>query len=238
MSASRPESVLIVTPCSASKRHRATDEPSFEDLVDKDRRAAAFERLANLALPACEMYAGQHHRAVLKAVDRLRSGWPATRIDIVVVSAGYGIIDEHEFIVPYNATFAGLPSAVAIARTERLRIRSALRQRLADYEVGVFLLSERYLDVLEPPFEAAPQELYFAPPGLRLLGKGVLHIPAGVEESGALAVAPRMVRAALFQRFVDLALREAWSETLELALDQRRFVEPRERPVQLSLSIS
>lgn len=238
MFAEHPESVLVVTPCSASKRHRVTDVASFEDLADADRRAVALDRLANLGLPAREMYVGQHHRAVLGAVDRLRRAWPTARIDVAIVSAGYGLIDEREFVVPYNATFAGLAMPVAMERARRLGIRSALKHRLADFEVGVFLLSERYLAVLEPPFEGAPQELYFAPPGRRLAGKGVLHIAAGSRESRALGVAPRMVKAALFQRFVVAALGRGWAEALQMAQEGEQLASRIERPMQLSLAAS
>jgi len=236
--ASRPRSLLVVTPCSARKRYRLPDEPLFEDLVNAQRRSEAFGRFGDLALAAREMYTGQHHRFVLRTVDQLRHAWSGTPIDIVIVSAGFGLVEEHERIIPYSATFAGLPPPVAMERAQRLQIGPVLGRRLADYEAAVLLLSGTYLAVLEPPLRAAGLEVYFAPPAFQLAGDGVLHIRAGVTESRALGVAPRAVRAALFERFVKVALADGWSAALESARSPSRLVAPLERPIQLALCTS
>jgi hypothetical protein len=200
--------LLVITPCAASKWPRVQDPPTYEDLVVPERRAAAWSRLEQYARPARDLYTGRHHLAVLRVVDRLRTSWPYARCDIVIISAGYGVLHENDPVIPYDATFEGLPAAVAHVRAETLGIRRRLMERLARYDLAVFLLSKAYLEPLTPPLAGAPQELYFAASMFALHGEGVLQVPAGVPEARALKVSPRMVKAALLERFVEAAVTE------------------------------
>lgn len=215
MSARRPESIVVVTTCSARKRCQLPDAPGFDELADDQRRASAFRRFAHLAMPARDLYTGQHHQSVMRTVERLRQAWPSTRVEVIVVSAGYGVIDESDLIIPYDASFAGLAPTIARERARRLGIRQRLQSRLGDHEAALLLLSEVYLSVLDPPLMQARCEIYFASPMVGLAGAGVVHVPAGRDEARRLGIAPRMVRASLFERFVEAATVRGWEPALE-----------------------
>ena len=233
MSASHPESVVVVTPCSARKFYQPADAPGFRDLTNAGPRRAALARLSHLALPAREMYTGQHHRAVLRAVDRLRHTWPLMRVDLVIISAGYGVLSERDMIIPYDATFAGLGSGVARERAQQLGIRSGLETVLAQHEVGVILLSEAYLSIIDPPLRRAQSEMYFASPVVSVAGPAVVHVSAGRDEARRLRIAPRMVRAALFERFVEAATTRGWWPAMESMLRRKVDIPT---PGQLAIS--
>lgn len=236
MSARRPKSIVVVTTCSARKRCQLPDAPGFEELADDQRRASAFRRFAHLAMPARDMYTGQHHQSVMRTVERLRQAWPWTRVEVVVVSAGYGVIDESDLIIPYDATFAGLAPTIARERARRLGIRQRLQSRLGDHEAALLLLSEVYLSVLDPPLMQARSEVYFAAPSQHLAGQGIVHIPAGLEQSRTLGVAPRMVRAALFERFVEVTLEIGWLRAVEMAYRPGELVYWPTSPAPLAFS--
>jgi hypothetical protein len=225
--------VLVVSDCSARKRLRPPDAPSFEELMDPARRPAALERMAPLALPASQMYTGAHHVSVMRSLSRLRAAWPARRIDLAIVSAGYGVLDEHQLIVPYEASFSGLPRVLAVYLAQRLAIAEQLRRRLANYEVCVVLLGGTYLTLAGPPLRADRQDVYFAAADVPL--DSVVHVRAGVLQAKAMGVAPRMARAALFSRFVDVAAEFGWTAAVGVAAAGELSVG---RPRQFTLELA
>ena len=229
MSAKCSESVLVVSPCSAKKRFPNGPCATFEELADETGRRSAFERLDEFRLPATEMYTGQHHRSVLRSMNTMRSSLPASQIDLAIISAGFGLIDENDDIVPYEATFSHLTREAALARARQLGIREHLIARCKRYEWVFVLLSEAYLTPLEAPFEAGMNEVYFAPME-PYLGDGAIKVPAGRNEADALSVAPRMVRAAQFERFVSFVSRcgfqAAIDEVSVLVTEARTSAEP------------
>ena len=210
--ASNVPRLLVVSSCSAIKRYQPPRLPGIDDLADPQRRAKVEERLARYALPAREQYSGRQHRAVVRSVDRLRAA--GATVDLVIVSAGYGIVDEHQSIVPYDARFAGLSKTVSLRRARQLGTNAALRTRLPAYDVALFLLSDAYLSAIEAPFAAAPLELYLASSHCTLHGTGVVHIPVGVEAARRLGDASRTAKGTLFSRFTDAILTRGWPRAL------------------------
>jgi hypothetical protein len=207
--------LLVVSSCSARKRAHLPEPPGFDDLADPVRRAELHLRYAHLLLPAREQYVGRHHLAVGAAVARLRGMLATTRVTWTILSAGYGVLDADDEIIPYDASFAGLRPSEALARAERLGMRAALTQRLRAHEVALILLSATYLGPLDPPLLAAGLELYFAPAEYaRLAAAGVLYTAAGISEARLLGVAPREVKATLLSAFANLVEWEGWGAAL------------------------
>ncbi len=204
-------SLLVVTPCSASKRIRVHRPPKYEDLVDRERRHTLLEKHAAVALPAAQLYNGQHHRIVMEAVRRLRKGWPQARVGVALLSAGFGVVAEDDVIVPYDATFVGLPAAEIVQRGRALGIRPALSRLLAGYEAAVFLLGREYLAAIEAPIGSATIELYLTARAVRLIGPRVVCLTASAAEARLLGVAPRVAKAGMFAHLVDVALTVGWS---------------------------
>ena len=217
--AGKPSSVLVISNCSAAKARRSPELPNFEALSDPYSRASWFTRLSASGLAARDMYTGQHHKSVIRSLDRWRLAWSDTRIDCVIVSAGLGVVEEHETIIPYESTFAGLPGTVAIDRAIQLDISMCLSRRLKAYDAAVFLLSAAYLAVLDPPLDLAGEEVYFAPDSYPVFGPRAIFIAAGRRTAYQLGVAPRLARAELFNRFVNAVTASSWSGAIAEAVN-------------------
>jgi hypothetical protein len=159
------------------------------------------------------MYTGRHHASVAADVDRLRAEFPSSRVDLTVISAGYGVLREDDVIVPYDATFVGLPKAEVVRRARDLRIREVLSRRLQSYASGVFLLSRVYLQAIEGVIGAAPQEIYLSSVPVSLQ-EGIVVVQAGQRQAKALGVSPRLVIAAIFRKFIDQILDSGWEVTV------------------------
>lgn len=168
--------VLVVSACSARKLK--TDTPVF----------------------ARDLYLGAAHRLVVNAVAKLRT-CPDTQVDLAIVSAGYGLLDEYDLVLPYDASFRGGRKA-ARETAQRLRIREQLTDRLSGhYSLALFVLGRVYLDALAPPFNCA-REIYFSARKV-WASPSVTHVRAGQVEAQALKVSARIVGAMLFDQFAS-----------------------------------
>lgn len=210
----RTPSLLVVTPCSSHKRPDTDERATAEELETEEGKRAAFRRLARWGYRSQDLYCGRHHLSVLRSLRCLREGIPDGDFGLSIISAGYGALSGSEWIVPYDVTFAGMSRRDAKARAERLGICQQLAERARGYQVALFLLGRDYLEVINAPLGASPIEVYFAPTGAELAGAGVVHVPAGKEQAHRLRTNTRMVKAELFSRFVDLALRDGWGVAL------------------------
>lgn len=214
MFSDRIRSILVVTPCSARKAYRPVDPPTFEDLASPERRANAWERLALQQLPACAMYTGQHHRLVVQTVDRLRRELPDHRIDLAIISAGHGVLGEHDQIIPYEATFAGLSRTEIIRRAGQLALRPILIERLAHYDLGLFLLGRGYLAALDVPLPIGVWQVYVGAVRLLESNSRYLSVRVGRPEARRFGVSPRLAQATWFARFADLVIHDGWNRAL------------------------
>jgi len=179
--------VLVVSACSKLKAKEG-DAPTGSGLM------AARDR-----------YAGRAHVRVRDALDAMRAARPGDSVDWVIVSAGYGVVSEDDFIPDYDATFAGVSPQVAKERGRELGISTALRERLAQYDAGLFVLPLTYLSAAEAPFQLPTTQLYFASPAFAPESGRSTVVPCGIHHARALGVAAREVAAARFAAFASEA---------------------------------
>jgi hypothetical protein len=132
------------------------------------------------------MYTGLQHRWVMQGITRLRGASGPKIVDVKIVSAGYGLLDEKDRIAPYNVTFKEMPRDQVRAWARHLRIAANVRKAIRGYHFVVFLLGADYLETLGPPVRAGRGQrlIFFAPPTAvdRLAGDGVVVLPAGRAE--------------------------------------------------------
>jgi hypothetical protein len=153
------------------------------DFRDRDRLVRREAELRGYRAPAGAMYQGRQHLAVVDGVRLLRDR--GVKTDLLVISAGYGVIPEDREIVPYNVTFSAMGPEQIGAWARFLDIPAALRRAVAPYPRVVFLLGERYLSAVEPPINARTGQrlFFFARPGEDRLGQNrVHHVPAGTAQ--------------------------------------------------------
>ena len=90
----------VVIPCS---KWKVTSEATASRHDLDERRAHTHERLAALAQPARDLYTGRAYLRALSAMDRFAKRRPDLPITLHISSAGYGIVDAQELLVPYEA---------------------------------------------------------------------------------------------------------------------------------------
>jgi hypothetical protein len=178
--------ILVVSAC--SKRKRADHElPLFGGTPD---------------LPARDRYAGRAHLRVRDAIDRWRQARPSDLVAWSIVSAGFGLVDEHGGVPDYDATFAGMSPAAATDRGRELGIPEALLSRLPNFDSALLVLPVTYLNAAGAPFDVSAHLVYFAAPRFREVAGDATVVPCGIEDAKLLGVAPREIAAVRFEQFV------------------------------------
>src|SRR5271157_6098066 len=104
--------VLVVTTCTDKKAVEHEKQLTLEDFRKGKEHVTQQERfLSHLMRPAREMYQGQQHIRLMRAIRECASTPPSTiSVDLRIISAGYGLILGDRTIAPYEATFKGMRS--------------------------------------------------------------------------------------------------------------------------------
>jgi hypothetical protein len=144
---------LVITSCTAEKRGDGPDPASADELADPERRRQAEARLAAFACPAEEMYTGTHHRLVVQGVHAVWQRWGRAVLDLSILSAGYGLVDAREKIVPYDVSFDEFDEKGVADWVDGLRIRERAAALLREYELVFYLLNRRHLAALGLPLD-------------------------------------------------------------------------------------
>ncbi|MGO8751897.1 MAG: hypothetical protein ACLQNE_38635 [Thermoguttaceae bacterium] len=149
--------------------------------------------LAGWALPASRLYTGWQHRYMMNGVDALRHKFGFATCSVKIISAGYGLVDEEQSLVPYDATFQGKPSKWIHDRAQCLGIPTALRKALHGFDAVLFLLGKEYLLATHPPVPpSTKQRLVFLTSNCQMrFHSSSIIVPAGRDQTrfGAGAVA-------------------------------------------------
>jgi hypothetical protein len=142
--------IVIVSSCtgrksvSHPKQLRLTDFRKGTNYVNK--RSCD---LKNLIRPAQELYTGQQHSRLMSGIAAMRTHpqGSANRLDLYILSAGYGLVSAEQKLAPYEATFQGMGRAELRKWADILGVPQAFREALAaPYDLGLILLGEDYLD--------------------------------------------------------------------------------------------
>ncbi len=136
--------ILIVTSCTGQKRVSSPDGLTCDDFAQGSKHVKEREKTLKALLTTAEdLYSGQQHVRLMRAVEALRGDLD---IDLHIVSAGYGLIDGQRKIAPYECTFTGRGKVDLKAWALQLGIPRAFRKLLAQpYDLGLLLLGDDYL---------------------------------------------------------------------------------------------
>ncbi|MEB3160927.1 MAG: hypothetical protein VKL20_05660, partial [Synechocystis sp.] len=165
--------LLVVTSCTGEKRVKSEKSLIWEDFQDLDRLQARETDLQALAMPAATLYTGAQHLHVMAGVNLLRETFGTNYVDVKILSAGYGLIDEYREVVPYEVTFNDLKLAELDRWSKTLNIREDFEKAIAEYDLIFVLLGERYLRALALPVVTKKEQtlIFFAS------GKSERYIP-------------------------------------------------------------
>ena len=101
--------VLVITSCTSRKRDCET--------------------------PAAEMYTGAQYTLLMEGLEQVWGVYGKRAIDLAIVSAKYGLLSEHDVIVPYNVTFQGLKKKEILARSDRLQLHERTKALIERYDL-------------------------------------------------------------------------------------------------------
>lgn len=145
--------ILVITSCTSLKKYKTVNQLQPEDFLSTERLAARSAELKSYGTSATDMYTGQQHLHLKAGLEQLRTCYKEPVIDLHIISAGYGLLNESDIIFPYNATFKGLKSKELLARSNSLQLHERVETLITDYDLVLFLLGAEYVRALQLPFE-------------------------------------------------------------------------------------
>jgi hypothetical protein len=159
-----PGKILVVSSCTKDKlfprgfpdRLQLLPEQLWDE-QDDDPANRDFGELECYRSPAVQLYRGRQHQLMMQGVDLLRKVFGPDVVDVKIISAGFGLVDEDQLLPPYNATFADRSAATIQAVARRLGIPQKMSELVrGPYDCAFFLLGESYLLSLGLPFSSTP----------------------------------------------------------------------------------
>lgn len=139
--------VLVVTSCTGQKKHSPENQLTLEDFKNNEHLSDKTMDLSAYKATAAKMYTGRQHTALMKGIEEYRK--TKNDIDLAILSAGYGVLREHDEIVPYNVTFNSMNSAFIKQWSQKQRMSQQMDQLISDYDLIFFLLGDSYLKVID-----------------------------------------------------------------------------------------
>ncbi|NIM97172.1 MAG: queuine/archaeosine tRNA-ribosyltransferase, partial [candidate division Zixibacteria bacterium] len=182
--------ILIITSCTAEKRYKPKKQLTQTDFLLRGTEAflRREEELSAYQLPARKMYTGQQHVRLIRGLELMRKACPEATIELKIVSAGYGLLDEESAIVPYELTFQNMRSRELREWADFLQLPKKILSKFSDYDLTFVLLGEEYLKALAFP-ETLDHKgvLVFltSKGGLRYLPSGSNILPITLDKSDA-----------------------------------------------------
>jgi len=140
--------IRVVTSCTGKKVANASNPLVMSDFeLSKEQFKMRELGLSSHKTTAGKMYSGRQHQFLMQAVEKLRAEGSGLEIEVWILSAAYGVINENEEIAPYDVTFTDMSKKVLRQWAIRRSIpdqMAALVQRPADFQM--ILLGSKYLD--------------------------------------------------------------------------------------------
>ena len=158
--------ILIITSCTGEKKYKPKNQLMLSDFRNGPENVRLREaELKEYLLPAGEMYTGQQHLRLMRGVQGFRERKGAKgKIDLWILSAGYGLIPEDRNIAPYESTFQGMKAKEVRNLADMLNVPTDFRNLVSrSYDLELILLGESYLKVCnldKLPFFGGPTLLF------------------------------------------------------------------------------
>jgi hypothetical protein len=138
--------IKIITSCTGEKAVSSNSQLTQTDFQVGASHVSKLEQASiELLLSAGKMYTGQQHLRLMHGLEAIRED-PELSIELSILSAGYGLIDENRLIMPYEVTFAGMHKKEIKEWANYLLIPQQVRNSLQEpYDLGIILLGDNYL---------------------------------------------------------------------------------------------
>jgi len=162
---------LIITSCTGEKVVGSDRQLTREDFALGPQHVAKREKeLKDLLRTAGEIYSGEQHLRLMRGVNAFRkTGSGKRKVEVHVLSAGYGMIPEDHVVAPYEITFATMKSKELREWADFLHVPEDFRKTVAaPYDFGMILLGDNYLTAC-----ALDASVNFGGPTLLFCGTGM-----------------------------------------------------------------
>ena len=138
--------ILVFASCSKRKSISYPTEPRCKDIVMKEMKDSFVYRFPEKRT-ARNLYRGSLNISVNSAVTQLRDFFD---VGYYIVSAGFGIVEENEFVPPYNCSFLQMNNEDLIERAKALRIPEDFQEIVEKEKPDLIYLalSKTYLTAL------------------------------------------------------------------------------------------
>lgn len=131
---------------------------AIDDFWDKEKLKKRTLELAEYSTTAGEMYTGQQHLKLMEGIRYLRSNFGDDSVSVKILSAGYGLLDESEQIVPYELTFNSMRASQIDNWANFLGVKHAVEEAIKGYKIVFFLLGNSYIRALKLPVEKSENQ--------------------------------------------------------------------------------
>jgi hypothetical protein len=169
------------------------------------------KQLSEFMAPAGEMYTGMQHIQLMEGVRTLCKTLEKPVIDVVIISAGYGLISEDHVIAPYEVTFNTMKGHEIDAWAKRLKIHQSLEKAISDYDLIFVLLGEKYLRAISLPLTLYEEQAWiFLAPGscsnlIQTLNPQAFVLPLSNAEAKKYGFGSVGLKGFLFKQFALVA---------------------------------
>ncbi len=181
----RANKVLVITNCTSEKNVDmegvlktldavGLNMPSFDVELEKRYR----EVLRGFVRPARDLYGGSF-RAVKNLVDALRAS--GKQVDLYIVSARYGLINEVDEVVPYEASLKGKPKDWIRGWFMKLNVEGKLMQIINSnkYDLIIMALPKEYAYAIESVLNSLVNNTINNINAILIVPKGVVKAVSG-----------------------------------------------------------
>lgn len=159
--------ILIITSCTGEKKVKPANQLTLEDFRQGARHVKSREKeLKEYVMRAGDLYTGEQHVRLMRGVQEYREN--GGKCQVMILSAGYGLIPEDRLIAPYECTFSTMKAKELREWAQQLKAHEGIRTVVAAaYDIGLILLGDNYLKacMLDAGVKLGGQTLLFAGTG-------------------------------------------------------------------------
>lgn len=165
--------ILILTSCTGEKAVKHPDQLTLDDFRSGSAHVARREKgIADSCRTAGKIYTGEQHLRLMRGVARFREtggGKGKNEVNLHILSAGYGVIQESRVVAPYETTFATMKTKELRDWADTLKVPEDFRKTVGwNYDLGLILLGASYLQAC-----AVDDGIEFGGPTLLFCGRGM-----------------------------------------------------------------
>jgi len=139
--------LLIIGSCTKDKDYNGTRNRPLGLVVPTDYpdfdNTSIMSVLTTYCKNAGDLYRGKAHIKIKEAVDQLKR--KGVNVDYCIISAGYGLIELNQEIIPYDITFQGKRPTTIISASNALQIPQNVQEKISSYDAIIFALAHDYL---------------------------------------------------------------------------------------------